>query len=73
MTFKEAVKGFIENNEPFNNYWALQLSWSAFTDSLARDNQITEKQRCNWGNPCTPENFKRFNKKFQSAKFCKGS
>ena len=64
MTFKKAVEDFVSRSNGFNNYGEMQLSWSAFTDSLARDKQITEKQRCNWGNPCTPETFKRWNNKW---------
>lgn len=64
MTFKDAVKQFAEENEPFGDYWSMQFAWSCFTDYLARDRQITERQRCNWDNPCTPETFKRWSNKW---------
>ena len=64
MTFKKAVETFASIHNGFSNYCAMQLAWSCFTDCLAKDGQITEKQRCNWGNPCTPETFKRWNNKW---------
>ena len=64
MTFKKAVEDFVNIHNRFTDYWSMQFAWSCFTDYLARDGQITEKQRCNWGNPCTPETFKRWNNKW---------
>ena len=28
------------------------------------EHMITERQRQNWGNPCTPETFKKWNNKW---------
>lgn len=65
MTKQEVVKYFAETNKPFNDYWEMQLAWTQFIDNLKMSDAITEKQRNNWGNPCTPETFKNFNKKFK--------
>lgn len=67
MTKKEALRQFIEMNKPFNDYWEMQLAWTCYTDGLSKDRQISEKQRTTWDNPCTPETFKKFNKKFQGG------
>ena len=64
MTFKQAVEWFAREHTPYGDYWSMQLDWSCFVDYLQRDGQITERQRQNWGNPCTPETFKRFNRKW---------
>ena len=64
MTFKEAEKDFVENHFRFTDYWQMQLSWSIYTDYLAKNNRITERQRCNWDNPCTPQTFKSWSKKW---------
>lgn len=64
MTKAEAVKYFCETNTPFNDYWAMQLAWTQFVDDLKMSDVITDKQRDNWGNPCSPATFKRFNQKF---------
>ena len=63
MTFKDAVKKFMNKSYPFHDYWEMQLSWSGYVDSLNRDGQITDKQYFIWGNPCTPETFNKFNQK----------
>lgn len=65
MTKKQALNLFTEIHKPFNDYWAMQLRWEGFTDFLCADGRVTEKQRSTWGNPCTPETFKNFNKKFK--------
>lgn len=67
MTFKNAVKLFVKENEPFSDYWAMQLQWSTWTDLLCKQGTITSRQFHIWGNPCTPETFKRFNKKFKGG------
>ena len=64
MTKAEAVKYFCETNKPFHDYQNMQLAWSQFVDDLKMSDVITDKQRDNWGNPCTPKTFKRFNQKF---------
>ncbi len=64
MTKAEAVKYFLESNKPFHDYWSMQLAWSQFVDDLEMSDAISMKQQANWDNPCTPETFKRFNKKF---------
>lgn len=69
MTKQEAVKYFVEVNEPFSNYWSMQLAWTQFIDDLKMSDAITEKQRDNSGNPCTPETFKKFNYKFSYSKY----
>lgn len=60
MTFQNAVKDFVNIHFRFTDYWQMQLSWSIYVDFLAKNNDITERQRCSWGNPCTPETFKRW-------------
>ena len=64
MTFKQAVTQFMSYGVRYSDYWELKFDWSCYKDCLARDNQITERQRTNWGNPCTPETFKRFMQKW---------
>lgn len=61
MTRKQAIDLFTQIYPPFNDYWEMQLAWTAFIDDL----EITETQRSHWGNPCTVKGFKAFNKKFQ--------
>ena len=63
MTYKQAVKDFIKMCNPFNDYWAMQLAWSIYTDGLCKDRMITQKQFQNWLTPCTPETFQKFNNK----------
>ena len=41
----------------------MQQAWEAFKDGLTRDGEITQRQSDNWGNPCTPETFERWNGK----------
>lgn len=65
MTKKEVIRDFLECNKPFSDYWAMQETWSCIVDCLKKDGEITEKQFNTWGNPCTPETFKTFNKKFK--------
>lgn len=67
MTKAEAVKYFTESNKPFFDYSSMQLAWTQFVDDLKMSDVITDKQRDNWGNPCTPQTFKRFNKKFKGG------
>ena len=62
-TFKSAVDTFKEESGRFNDYWEMQQAWEAFKDGLARDGEITQRQSDNWGNPCTPETFARWNSK----------
>ena len=64
MTFKEAVTDFVNIHNQFSDYWFMQECWECYKYSLARDNRITEKQRCNWDNPCTPQTFKSWSKKW---------
>lgn len=47
----------------------MQLAWTQFIDDLKMSDAITEKQRDNRGNPCTPETFKKFNYKFSDSKY----
>lgn len=66
MTKSQAIKEFTTFNKPFREYWEMQLAWTIFLDSLKADKRITQRQRdCVWGNPCTPETFKTFNRKFK--------
>ena len=65
MTFGEAKKTFLDIHESFNDYWEMQFAWIVFTDGLCKDKTITQRQFENWGNPCTLEGFKRFNKRFK--------
>lgn len=64
MTFKKAVETFAKIHNRFSDYWFMQECWEMYKDSLARCKEITEKQRCNWGNPCTLETFKRWSNKW---------
>lgn len=61
MDKKTALKSFISVTSKWNDYWEMQLNWECYIDGLARDGQITEKQRNNWGNPTTPEKFRNWN------------
>lgn len=65
-TFRNAVNTFKSEYGRFNDYWEMQQAWEAFKDGLARDGEITQKQSDNWGNPCTPETFKKWNGKEES-------
>lgn len=69
MTFKQAVKHFVDYNEPFSDYWSMQQEWGFYVDTLCREGTITIKQSNKWTNPCTPETFKRFNKKLYKGDF----
>ena len=60
-TFRSAVDTFKSEYGRFNDYWEMQQAWEAFKDGLARDGEITQKQFDNWGNPCTPETFNKWN------------
>ena len=64
MTKTQAVEYFVSVNKPFHDYWAMMLAWEQFIDDLKMSDSITERQRDNWENPCTPETFKRFNNKW---------
>lgn len=68
MTFKDAVKGFSEMNEPFDNYCEMQQQWAVWIDLLCKQGTITQRQFSTWSNPCTPKTFKRFNKKIKDAR-----
>lgn len=61
MTFRDAVRDF-KSSGSWDDYWAMQQDWEVYVDELARDGSISERQRDTWGNPCTPETFKRWNK-----------
>lgn len=61
LSFREAVKDF-KSAGKWSDYWEMQQDWEAYKDGLERDGVITEKSRSSWGNPCTPESFKRWNK-----------
>jgi hypothetical protein len=41
----------------------MQLDWEAFVDGLVSDGTVTDRQAGNWGNPCTPETFKSWQKR----------
>lgn len=61
MTFKQAKKQFLEELKQQNNCLTIAeliarlgktticCYWVDYVDYLAKDHQITEKQRCNWG------------------------
>lgn len=57
----DAIKYFVSVNSRFSDYWSMQEAWSDFVDAMASNGDITERQRMIWGNPCTPETFKRWN------------
>ena len=61
LSFRDAVKDF-KSAGKWNDYYEMQQDWEAYKDGLERDGVITEKSRSTWGNPCTPESFKRWNK-----------
>ena len=61
MTFRQAVQDFKAAGQ-WNDYYEMQQDWAAYTDGLERDGVIPEKTRSTWGNPCTPEGFKKWNK-----------
>lgn len=65
-TFRNAVNAFRGESGRFNDYWEMQQAWEAFKDGLARNGEITQRQSDNWGNPCTPETFARWNGKEES-------
>lgn len=64
MTKQQATNYFLEVNNPFCDYYAMQLAWQLYIDDLCMSDAITQRQRENWTNPCTPRGFKKFNKKF---------
>lgn len=64
MNRNDAIQGFVFDNKPFTDYWSMQLAWTCHMDWLFSENMITERQRQNWGNPCTPETFERWCKKW---------
>ena len=64
MTKNEAVREFVNMYNRFSDYYSMQLAWTCYTNCLAMDKLITEKQRSNWSNPCTPETFKRWSNKW---------
>lgn len=65
MTKKQVINYFLNTQSPFNDYWEMQLTWMIVLDNLCKDKEITQKQRDNFENPCTPNTFKNFNKKFR--------
>lgn len=67
MTKKQVINYFLNTHRPFNDYWEMQLTWEIVIDNLCKDKEITQKQRDNFGNPCSPDTFKNFNKKFKGA------
>jgi len=65
MTRPQGIQQFLKNNRQFGDYWEMQLAWTLFMDCLYLQRVITQRQRDIWGNPCTPETFKKFNSKFR--------
>lgn len=65
MTKKETIQYFLDSFNPFSDYWSMQLQWSIVVDNLIKDKEVNPKRASNWGNPCTPETFKQFNRKFK--------
>ena len=61
LTFRQAVQDFKTAGQ-WNDYYEMQQDWEAYKDGLERDGMIREKTRSTWGNPCTPEGFKKWNK-----------
>lgn len=61
LTFRQAVQDFKAAGQ-WNDYYEMQQDWEAYKDGLERDGIISEKTRSTWGNPCTPEGFKKWNK-----------
>lgn len=61
LSFNQAVKDF-KSASHWSDYWEMQQDWEAYKDGLERDGVISEKTRSTWGNPCTPEGFKKWNK-----------
>lgn len=59
LTFRQAVQDFKAAGQ-WNDYYEMQQDWEAYKDGLERDGVISEKTRSTWGNPCTPEGFKRW-------------
>ena len=64
MTFQNAVKDFVNTHNRFSDYWQMQLSWVMYVTALRSSNSITQYQSENWGNPCTPETFKKWSNKW---------
>lgn len=62
MTQQDAKREFKNNYGTFNDYWEMQEAWTQYVDDLVADGVISETQANKWGNPCTPETFKRWNK-----------
>lgn len=61
LTFRQAVQDFKAAGQ-WNDYYEMQQDWESYKDGLERDGLISEKTRSTWGNPCTPETFKRWDK-----------
>lgn len=55
MNYREAVKSFKESHrELWENevdYWTAQLAWAAYTDSMCKAGEITQKQWSTWETP----------------------
>lgn len=64
MNKQDAIQGFVNDNKRFPDYWSMQLAWTCHLDWLFSEYMITEHQRQNWGNPCTPETFKKWSNKW---------
>lgn len=65
MNKKQTIQYFLSNFPPFSDYWSMQLQWSVVVDNLIKDKEVNPNRAEKWGNPCTPETFKSFNKKFK--------
>lgn len=61
LTFRQAVQDFKAAGQ-WNDYYEMQQDWESYKDGLERDGVISEKTRSTWGNPCTLESFKKWNK-----------
>lgn len=52
MTYKDAVKEFkLSLHDGDYDYWTIQEMWAAYTDSMCKAGEITQKQWNTWETP----------------------
>lgn len=66
MTLKkiDVIKNFVKDHDRFSDYWSMQFAWQVYIDTLCKCHAITQRQYETWGNPCTPETFKRWSNRW---------
>ena len=65
MNKKQTIRYFLDNFPPFSDFWSMQFQWTVVVDDLIKDKEVNPNRAKNWGNPCIPETFKKFNQRFK--------